>query len=734
YSGIKPDSPIALATWRAEGSPRAIASGERKSVILTVRDRDRLERLLALYQRALGNFSDLPEYVSIGARFFGLAPALLPLGAAGAIKAPPKERKEGDLNYQLFASDECEGYDVKVIERRKIDPQGGMTADTIYLAYIGDSAVIASDWYSLRDVLRRLKDGKAAIGDNPDFKRAVARGGDAIYMSDLGEVFGALTDSKLPGEASAITESGSLRISNAAWENQYQLVFNESKWIRLLAPFKAGELAAPRELLPRSAVAYIFLSLDLAGTWKDIRDDLLADKDIKALASSFALDFEKDVLPEIGPEFGIALLALPDFEKDASVPWVIFFKLRSEKLAGAFRDGRLFKEQGGAAAVKIASTGMFAAVKNGFLVLSGDASSIERLEAKERLVSTRDYQRSVQNSPEGVIAFGGYNLEAATAHLDSMSSDPEAVRIISVMTSMARAFHSQTFYVTPAAGGAEARLSVSLDREGRYSVAELSSLAKDHNLTYAFIESRGAPVGDQNRLESLKIKIRAKGTGAIDRIYQDVASKDQMAEKLSDAEMVLTVRPRRASGARKAQLPVSGPEFAALLQPTREIRSDDKDVIARAREIAGDDRDAWSVARKLSDWTYKNLKWKRIDDADAAETLATREADCLEFSELFIAMARSLGLPARLVTGMAYDGTAFGGHAWVEVYAGEWIELDPTWGSDFVDATHIRSASGDLISYAALNLVDIEILEAPLAVLDYQRDPAALAETLCKEM
>ena len=51
----------------------------------------------------------------------------------------------------------------------------------------------------------------------------------------------------------------------------------------------------------------------------------------------------------------------------------------------------------------------------------------------------------------------------------------------------------------------------------------------------------------------------------------------------------------------------------------------------------------WSVARKLSDWTYKNLKWKRVDDASADQTLATREADCLEFSQLFVAMARSLG-------------------------------------------------------------------------------------------
>jgi tetratricopeptide (TPR) repeat protein len=157
-------------------------------------------------------------------------------------------------------------------------------------------------------------------------------------------------------------------------------------------------------------------------------------------------------------------------------------------------------------------------------------------------------------------------------------------------------------------------------------------------------------------------------------------------------------------------------------------------VIEKAREIAGQDRDAWSVARKLSDWTFKNLKWKRVDNADAVDTLATREADCLEFSQLFVAMARALGLPARIVSGMAYSDGSFGGHAWVEVYAGRWIELDPTWGTDFVDATHLRSTSGDLLAYAALNLVSIEVMDAPRRVADYQRDAQLLSAKICEEM
>jgi tetratricopeptide (TPR) repeat protein len=95
-------------------------------------------------------------------------------------------------------------------------------------------------------------------------------------------------------------------------------------------------------------------------------------------------------------------------------------------------------------------------------------------------------------------------------------------------------------------------------------------------------------------------------------------------------------------------------------------------------------------------------------------------------------MARSLGLPSRTVQGLAYSGTSFGGHAWVEVWVGKWIELDPTWGTDFVDATHIRDASNSLVMSAALNLIELEIVEARRTVADFQKSPSALVQHLLK--
>src|SRR5262249_9540050 len=223
----------------------------------------------------------------------------------------------------------------------------------------------------------------------------------------------------------------------------------------------------------------------------------------------------------------------------------------------------------------------------------------------------------------------------------------------------------------------------------------LASMSKDFRPHYAIIEARGAPISEQQWLAGLKLKVRVNATGVIDRIAEDLKSAYQNIEKTAEQDLIVNVKPRRAEPRAQINLPVTEQQFAQWLKPTRQIQSDDKDIIARAREIAGTDKDAWSVARKLADWTYKNLRWRVVEPGDAAHTLATREAACLEFSELYVAMARALGLPARIVTGMAYSDGSFGGHAWVEVYAGQWIELDPTWGTNFVDATHLRQATED---------------------------------------
>ncbi len=509
-------------------------------------------------------------------------------------------------------------------------------------------------------------------------------------------------------------------------------------WLQPFIGFQPGELTSPRELLPRTTVAYYLMNFDTVAAWRDWTKDLPSE-DRKDLTSIWAVDFEKEVLPELGPESGVALLGLPEvFGSNWELPWAAFFKLKSDKLARALAAGKLLNGTvagPGPSQIKFKSGDLFVAVKGSFLVFSNNRSGFAALDQPEKLMASRDFSRAAKLVPAGVVAFGGYNLEAAIAAVGNTGVDSIKTQQSSFISSLANAFHSPNFYATATPDAVEGRFSLSMDRGGRFSVSELASLSKDFRLTYAQLEPRGIPIENQERLSSLKLRIRANAAGEIDRLKEDVSSPYQTAEKISDKELEVKILARHAEPKRSPRLPIKDSAFAIYLQPASESRSDDKTVSEKARSIAGEEQDAWQVARKLTDWTYKNLKWKRVDSATTQKTLATLEADCLEFSQLYVAMARSLGLPARIVSGMAYGGASFGGHAWVEVYVGEWIEVDPTWGTDFVDATHIRDqATGALLTYAALNLVQLEVLEAPRGVAEFQKDPQSLATKLSQEL
>ena len=76
--------------------------------------------------------------------------------------------------------------------------------------------------------------------------------------------------------------------------------------------------------------------------------------------------------------------------------------------------------------------------------------------------------------------------------------------------------------------------------------------------------------------------------------------------------------------------------------------------------------------------------------------------DCNEHTVLFIAMARALGIPAMMSTGLVYTNDGFYYHAWPKVYMGRWVHLDPTFGQSIADATHIELASGDFSAQAKI--------------------------------
>jgi len=109
----------------------------------------------------------------------------------------------------------------------------------------------------------------------------------------------------------------------------------------------------------------------------------------------------------------------------------------------------------------------------------------------------------------------------------------------------------------------------------------------------------------------------------------------------------------------------------------------------------------------------------------AREVLRTRVGDCNEHTTLYVALARALGIPARIVVGLVSIRGAFYYHAWPEVYLAEsrsrglWLPVDPTLNQFPADATHVRLARGGLDKQATIlpliGRLRIEILDLETA-------------------
>lgn len=99
-------------------------------------------------------------------------------------------------------------------------------------------------------------------------------------------------------------------------------------------------------------------------------------------------------------------------------------------------------------------------------------------------------------------------------------------------------------------------------------------------------------------------------------------------------------------------------------------------------------------------------EWKYVPNTTSAathmnEVMAARQGVCQDFTHVMIGVCRSLGIPARYVSGYLYNGPeanlrgAEASHAWCEVYVPGrgWFGLDPT-NDTRADERHVKIATG----------------------------------------
>jgi hypothetical protein len=118
-------------------------------------------------------------------------------------------------------------------------------------------------------------------------------------------------------------------------------------------------------------------------------------------------------------------------------------------------------------------------------------------------------------------------------------------------------------------------------------------------------------------------------------------------------------------------------------------------IAAGGSQQPGSMRDPRIVAERINRWVHDSINDRvTFGVPSALQVLQTRSGDCNEHTQLFVALARAVGLPARIAAGLAYVDGKFYYHAWPEVLLNDWVAVDPTFGQFPADAAHLRFIVG----------------------------------------
>ncbi len=220
-------------------------------------------------------------------------------------------------------------------------------------------------------------------------------------------------------------------------------------------------------------------------------------------------------------------------------------------------------------------------------------------------------------------------------------------------------------------------------------------------------------IDDPGKLKSLKLTI-----AGIE--IEDILQTGNQTVSIDSAGLLAVDIKRQEGPGNVLSLPIESSRLKPFLEAGPYIQSSDEEIIKLARNIVGDERDSYEASKKINAWVFTNIEKEFTADlSNALQTLHSKQGDCGEHAALSVALMRAAGIPARPVAGLIYwpRGDGFGYHAWTEVFVGDWVMMDPSWGENLINPTHIALTRGDIIEQASLlhrilGKIKIEVVEA----------------------
>jgi len=127
-----------------------------------------------------------------------------------------------------------------------------------------------------------------------------------------------------------------------------------------------------------------------------------------------------------------------------------------------------------------------------------------------------------------------------------------------------------------------------------------------------------------------------------------------------------------------------------FIKPESFIESGSETIKDIAQRLTGADKR--DTVRACYDYVLSNLEYSGYnpDNTGALKALELEGGDCTEYSDLFVALCRASGIPARVVEGYTCEkGDRSIGHNWAEVYFEDvgWVPFDPTYEDSGADTS-----------------------------------------------
>ncbi|MBZ0111367.1 MAG: hypothetical protein K8J08_02795 [Thermoanaerobaculia bacterium] len=344
--------------------------------------------------------------------------------------------------------------------------------------------------------------------------------------------------------------------------------------------------------------------------------------------------------------------------------------------------------------LRVYATGSLRAARIGdFVVLTEHAEVLSRLAGDSPLSEALSYHGALSKVSEGAAVIAAFDTEALAASLReplAEAQDPSTAFLVEVFASLGQ-------------------IRAWVQEDGEALAGEFSVEARTHDP-----DTVRPPRPGFSEFVSSSVATSWPPTQVLEGPYSEIRFTLELPEGFEDPtldwsnerldqEEIDPGQPGHHRFVSHRGVPV--PEQSDLSLPLLDAEEDLRaylrnehnldlhlDEVQRLAEtIRGEATDPAVIVRNIVDWANQSLEYSVITRSPSVEEiLSTRQADCTEFSQLTVALARSLGIPARPVYGihLGLQGAIL--HQWSEVYLDRWYEVDSTFGVVEVPAAHIR--------------------------------------------